>query len=484
MEDNRWKQAFGGIALSEDDKEELWNQLERRITRHPGRRHAMRAAAVLAAVVIAGIGTTLMIDAMTGSRLANALGIWKTEKDSQEIVQTVTDYYYIELDSAYAPEVIECSDTRIIFANSFGLVVYDRKREQVAGTIDLQKIQCNYFNADTLQTRFLLMDDQLTVYNLSKKKVSGKYYVFDLNQCKDRGDGIIALETVKTGPASGQLEKKWKVQAKSRISTWEDHSRKEELSDKMYSEYSIQWETGDHIRYRSYLVAEGTEEIEAPAEKKHQLMMYHRRLDTNKTTKERLNIQVDRTGKNGVPAEEGLPAYRYQGKDLVRKALSDCFASDLSRYEGKRRNRKGEEMQIEPDREDLEKRDLSVPLIDIVDIKKGKKYTKVCGTFRWASYSLSGNTLYEAGEGGGIGVAYLQKTAEGYKVKKILHPRDGGLLAGDLKEFCGGNGKLVSEMLECDLRKLSRNVLKEYVKQNDLDIHYVKQFGWDPEKIW
>ena len=484
MEDNRWKQAFGDIALAEDDKEELWDQLERRITRHPGRRHVLRAAAV-AAIVIAGIGTTLMIDGMTGGRLVNALtGIWKTEKGTQEIVRTVTDYYYIGLDSVYAPEVIECSDTRIVFANSFGLVVYDRKREQVVGTIDLQKIQCNYFNADTLQTRFLLMGDQLTVYNLSKKKVSGKYYVFDLSHCTDREDGTIALETVETGPASGQLEKKWKEQAESRISTWEDHSRKEELRDKMYSEYSIQWETGEHIRYRSYLVVEGTEVTGAPTEKKHQLMMYHRCLDTNKTTKERLNIHVDKTGEYGVAAEEGLPAYQYQGKDPVRKALSDCFASDLSRYEGRRRNWKGEEVKIEPDREDLEKRDLSVPLIDIVDIKKGKKYTKVCGTFRWASYSLSGNTLYEAGEGGSIGVAYLQETAEGYKVKKILHPRDGGLYAEDLKEFCGGNEKLVSKMLECDPGKLARNVLKEYVKQNELDIRYVKQFGWDPEKIW
>lgn len=39
-------------------------------------------------------------------------------------------------------------------------------------------------------------------------------------------------------------------------------------------------------------------------------------------------------------------------------------------------------------------------------------------------------------------------------------------------------------MLECDPGKLARNVLKEYVKQNELDIRYVKQFGWDPEKIW
>ena len=486
MEDNRWKQAFDSIALPAEDKEELWNQLEQRITRPPKRRHVMRIAVMLAVILCAGLAGALAVNGMTGGRLVNALsGIWKAEeskeeKNSQEIIQTVTDYYYIELDSSYAPEVIECSDTRIIFANSFGLVVYDRKRQQVAGTIDLQKIQCNYFNADTLQTRFLVRGDQLTVYNLSKKKVSGKYYVFDLSYCKDKENGTIALEAVETGSASGQLQKKWKAQAENRIYTWEDYSRKEELGDKMYSEYSLQWETGDHIRYRSFLVVEGTEIKGAPTEKRHQLAMYHHCLDTNETTKEKLNIQVDGTGENGTSVQEELPDYQYQGKDLVRKALADCYVSDIPRYKGKMRNWKGEEITLEPD---LDQKDVCVPLIDIVDVRKEKKETKVYGTFCWASYSLSGNTLYRAGIGGGVGVAYLQKTKEGYKVKKILHPRDGSLYTEDLREFCGGDEKLVSKMLECDISKLSRKVLKEYVKQNDLDIWYVKEYGWDPEKI-
>ncbi|RAZ13040.1 hypothetical protein DK853_52525, partial [Klebsiella oxytoca] len=69
----------------------------------------------------------------------------------------------------------------------------------------------------------------------------------------------------------------------------------------------------------------------------------------------------------------------------------------------------------------------------------GKKYTKVYGTFRRGEYSLSGNTLYEAGEGGGIGAAYLKKTGNGYQVKKILHPRDGGFYQQDLLKFCEGD---------------------------------------------
>ena len=42
----------------------------------------------------------------------------------------------------------------------FGLVIYDRQSERVSATIDLQKIESNHFNADTLQTRFLIQGDE------------------------------------------------------------------------------------------------------------------------------------------------------------------------------------------------------------------------------------------------------------------------------------------------------------------------------------
>ena len=130
MDENRWKQAFDQIRISPEDKEILWEQLRQKRKRHPLRRSFLRIAAMLAVVLCAGAGAVLIVDGMTGGKLANALsGIWIKEESSNRIVEKITDRYSVRLDSAYAPEVIECSDSRILFANSFGLVVYDRQRQ-------------------------------------------------------------------------------------------------------------------------------------------------------------------------------------------------------------------------------------------------------------------------------------------------------------------------------------------------------------------
>ena len=96
-------------------------------------------------------------------------GLWQTDESSQKIVTEMTDYH-VRLDSVYAPEILECTEKRLIFAGSFGLVIYDRQSERVSATIDLQKIESNHFNADTLQTRFLIQGDELVIYNLQNKK--------------------------------------------------------------------------------------------------------------------------------------------------------------------------------------------------------------------------------------------------------------------------------------------------------------------------
>lgn len=478
MEENRWRQAFEQIQISAEDKEILWEQLKQKRNRHSMCRSLLRTAAMLAVVLFAGTAATLIVDGMTGGKLANALsGIWKNEESSNRIVEKITDIYSIRLDSVYAPEVIECSDSRILFANSFGLVVYDRQRQQVTGTIDLQKIGCNYFNADTIQTKFYLDNDNLTVYNKKGEKISGPCYRFDLNNCKKNRNGIIAIEPAATQKVSVQSAEKWNKQMKNRVLTWEDYTGEESIREKMYSEYSVLWESRDHKKYSSFLVidsADGKDEEEGGC----QLVMYHRRSGTRKVTKEELRIQVKGPEGNISNKAKELPAYHYQGKDRMEEALVKCFYNDRSRYEGQYIN--GKKVYNDPV---SDRTDLILPLIDIVGVKKEKKYTKVYGTFRRGEYSLSGNTLYEAGEGGGIGVAYLRKTENGYQVKKILHPRDGGLYQRDLLKFCEGDAELVSHIQDNDLSQISVHTLKKYVKQNGLDIQYYKEFGWDPCKI-
>ena len=40
----------------------------------------------------------------------------------------------------YAPPLLDCDQNRVIFANSRGMVIYDRQQQAVHATIDLQDI--------------------------------------------------------------------------------------------------------------------------------------------------------------------------------------------------------------------------------------------------------------------------------------------------------------------------------------------------------
>jgi len=42
---------------------------------------------------------------------------------------------------------------------------------------------------------------------------------------------------------------------------------------------------------------------------------------------------------------------------------------------------------------------------------------------------------------------FLKKDSDGYQVKKVVRPRDGGLLQKDLVKLYGSDGKAVSDVL-------------------------------------
>ena len=78
---------------------------------------------------------------------------------------------------------------------------------------------------------------------------------------------------------------------------------------------------------------------------------------------------------------------------------------------------------------------------------------------------------------------FLKKDSDGYQVKKVVRPRDGGLLQKDLVKLYGSDGKAVSAAVEDSLADEVVKTLRVYVKQNRLDIKFYKAFGWDPERI-
>ena len=171
MKKNELKKMFDGKELSGQDKELLWQQIAVQIDK-PKKSHLKQRLMKAAIILIAAAGLFCTINKISAGKLINALSVlWQTDQKSSQIINNMTDFH-VTLDSVYAPEIIEYSEKRVIFAGTFGLVIYDRESRQVTGTIDLQAIECNYFNANTLETKFLLIGNDLTIYNLSLIHIS------------------------------------------------------------------------------------------------------------------------------------------------------------------------------------------------------------------------------------------------------------------------------------------------------------------------
>ena len=180
------KDTFSKLELSENAKEEVWEQIAEKIEHSNGKKSGriqkvlIKTAAVVLAVVLLFAG----INKLSAGKLAEAVtGLWRADKNSSEVLRETTDYH-VMLDSVYAPELWECTQKRIVFAGTFGVVIYDRTKDQVTGTINLSKTDNNYFNADTLQTKYLLEKDSLWVYHCKNVRLMKRSMVTSvLSEC-------------------------------------------------------------------------------------------------------------------------------------------------------------------------------------------------------------------------------------------------------------------------------------------------------------
>ena len=182
--------------------------------------------------------------------------------------------------------------------------------------------------------------------------------------------------------------------------------------------------------------------------------------------------------KNAEKNEE-LPSYSYQGKSEIMRGVVRCFQENLSLYSGNR----GVEKEIV-------NCDVVLPIIQIAEVMEEKGVTKVLGQFRYSGYVLSGQTLYDAQiGGGGAGAIYLKKTGSGYSVVKVKYlkndevyqvknakPIDGPERERELEKLCKGNKKIIHKILNFHYQKAEKRCIREYVKENQLNIRYFK--GW------
>ncbi len=471
------KNVFDGMELPEQTKQEVWGNLESIISNttvekrvHKNRVWVRRLGKTAAAFLIMGVlfGT---INGVSHGGLVEAIsGLWQTDESSQKIVTEMTDYH-VRLDSVYAPEILECTEKRLIFAGSFGLVIYDRQSERVAATIDLQKIESNHFNADTLQTRFLIRGDELVIYNLQNKKVFGKSYHYNLStNGKKETSSLLPVTTQK---ADAFLEKEWQKQNKGKyadtLNFYAEGTSLYKDKEGLLSEKALISKEGNTISSAVWLTLEKDK-----TKDDYQMYLYQKRGKQGTVKKEKLRIQASAEKEKTTV----LKRYEELGGSEIKKAIVETFYDNSSLYEGYVYQGSQQYQKVE-----FGDCDVVIPIVKITGTNRQNDTIKVIGQFYWYGFSLSGKTLYEAQSGGGVAVMFLKKDSDGYQVKKVVRPRDGGLLQKDLVKLYGSDGKAVSDVLGDSLTDEVVKTLRTYVKQNQLDIKYYKAFGWDPERI-
>lgn len=452
-------------------------------------RKAVAAAVAVFCVIGACLLTGVGVNAATGG------AFFKTVKEfcgiSSQQKKTADEGLSLKSE-VYAPELVGCSQKYVVFANERALMVYGRKEEKLLAALDLQAMDCNYFNTDSVHTRVLLQDDVIFIFNEKQGKSPDHMYIYDLKKPgnSDDGDtklsGTVGVMTASTDRTQiNTVYKKWeKIEKTSRLDTfsnmadaafWNSLGDAEKYDGEkiQYSENCIAWKADDGIWYRSALVVTdgtGYELYTCPADQTEQIStekLFVQNYAEEMQEETGTENEAD-TGANGKNAKQNeLPAFAYMGDDEIIKMVCEYMITNQEEF---------------GDGTDSEN-DIYVPEPVIVKTIKDGKDLLVFGNFWSDTYYANGNTLME--DCGGEYPARLRFSPDkngNYTVTEVQQAEDGSDYESSIRVFCKGYPVDPREIIDSHdaYTAVRKEMLQSYVKANDLVFTYYKDFGWDP----
>lgn len=449
--DEQLKHTIEQIGPDEKQTDEIWRGVQERAQHKTKKFPAFRVAAagmcVLALCVVTGAGVNAATDGAFFDSVRAFVGMPEQQKKvaDEGITTGRRD------SNVYADPLVACSDAYIIFANERGLMIYGREEKAMLAALDLQALDCNYFNADTVVTHVMMQDQLLYIFNEYKDKDTTEAYTYDLAQVGQES----ALNLVDDADEIAQILKSWKPYAGDHFrdtfdtvpAAQTDWNGSMELR---YSKNCIVWFDEKGVRQISSLLtyADGTYEF------------YTYAADEPEDVKiEILNLKVPEAS-----AQQGeLPVFRYTGDDAVLKCICDYMCSKDQGYDT-------EDAVYTP-----------APVI-YATVTRGDEITVFANLWSFV-YKQNGNTL--DCEAGGEQPSRLKLKADGnsgYTIEEHLTAGDGEDYAKDIRSFCKGYQVSAEKFMQSgqDYEKIRRELVKMYVDNNGLDIRYIKDFGWDP----
>lgn len=474
-----WKAYIDVFELAEGQKQQIWDSIQqKRQIEKPGKKKpgsmagkGLVAAAAAACVVLVGMGSVHIV---SGTKAAEAI-LWAgggeildsirklcgMEPESAEILQNMTPEAEV-----YAPPLLDCDEGRVVFTNSRGMVVYDRGRQNVTATIDLQDIGCNYFTVDSLQTKVIIEDSRIRIFNTKAGRVTGSCYVYQL---PGHADAVENLKPEKVIKAEDSLQDEWEQKMNSRyydtfanlgsetVEAW----GREKGQDTKYSKDSVSW-MKEGKRYFSCLLLQGGE-----------YQLYTQNQDTGENSTEPLRISISKDAADLVKDANFLPEFVYTGDDKIMKAICDYL------------------VEKEKGRYDEAEGSISytfIPAPVIYDTVEENGELKVFGNFYGSHYYKNGNILEESGGGEMPACIHLKEENGSYQVVRMERTGDGSYYIKGIREFCKGYADIYEKFFDSgqtdELRKqMETAMIGQYVADNQLDIRYYHAFGWDPVEL-
>jgi RNA polymerase sigma factor (sigma-70 family) len=167
--------------------------------------------------------------------------------------------------------------------------------------------------------------------------------------------------------------------------------------------------------------------------------------------------------------EQTLPKFVYTGEDKAIQAICEYLA--------------------ETEEEEDDENSVWIPSFVIFKEAKAKGEYLVFGNFWSDSYKLTGNILESTSGGEMPACFHLIKDGEGYQVASVEQAGDGTNYAKDIKNFTKGYWGLYRKYMDYEAiqearDKAQKEYLQMYVRDNQLDVKYFKEFGWDPVEIF
>lgn len=474
-----------------------------------------KAAVFSLALIVCLTFGGMAVDSASGGTVQAAI------HEVSERVQTVISRFLSEKDAkvademislpieVYASDLVGIDNDYLVLANERALLIYDRKQDAVVGVLDLQQMDCNYLNADSIATRIFMDDGKLYLFNETGigQELPGDAstplpefaYMYDLSGLSDTESALTNENVQKLSSESTfddnientahltritdkneikEIVDRWNSYARKQFVDTFDHfqgadfldSDKEKWQQTSYSVDSLYWSDTSGKNILSCLVVNGESNYE----------LYNKQTDGT-ISHEVLNMTVidqpsdagsdadtsDGTAQNTDPNQ--LPIFSYSGDDAILATLCEylCNSDEKDLYA-------------------VEGNSVYIPApIVYGTAESGDDIYVFCNLWSYWYYQ-NGNTL-ECESGGEAPARLLlhpsSDAASGYEVTEDLRTGDGADYAAGIEKFCEGFPGMADRYFhseESDEDHIRTELIRMYVQDNDLDIKYYKDYGWDP----